>query len=206
MRYLIDREEYMIDTQKYKRITHLDETTGQEEGLVAALLRVLVQLLGAEVAGVPIRIVVLSHFAAQIYVLSKAHPIGVLFHDVAGVDLGIVVPLVGVNFHVVLPPLLAGVVGLAAGGGVVAALLEPVVHPQPLLDEGLPRVVLVFVTAGDAGPDAGPDGRARRVADGRAGVGVGEGHAHGRDAVEIGSEGLLVALGRVLVEVSHLLV
>ena len=62
---------------------------------------------------------------------------------------------------------------------------------------------LVVVAAGDAGSDSGPDGRARRVADGRAGVGVGEGHAHGRDAVEIGSEGLLVALGRVLVKISH---
>ena len=31
---------------------------------------------------------------------------------------------------------------------------------------------------------------------------VGEGHAHGRETVEVGREGLLVALGRVLVKVS----
>ena len=151
----------------------------------------------------PIRIVVVPHPAAQLNVLRKSHPIGVLLHDVADLDLWIVVPLVGVHLDVALRALLAGVVGLAAGGGVVAALLEPVVHPELLLDEGLPGVVLVVVAAGDSGPDSRPDGRARRVADGRAGMGVGEGHAHGRDAVEIGSEGLLVALGSVLVNIAY---
>ena len=108
-------------------LTHLDDATCQEQGLVVALGRVLVELVGAEIDGVPIRIVIVVHLAAQLNVLCKAHPIGVLANDVTGMDLGIVIPLIDVNLDRVGLALLTGVVGLSACGRVVATLLEPVV-------------------------------------------------------------------------------
>ena len=161
------------------------------------------QLVGTEVDGVPIRIVIVVHLAAQLNVLCESHPIGVFADDVTGMDLGIVIPLIDVNLDRVGLALLTGVIGLSACGRVIATLLEPVVQPQLLLDEWLPRIILVVVASGNAGTDTGPDGRTGRVANCGAGVRVCERHAHGRKTVEVWSQGLLVALGRVLVEVSH---
>lgn len=85
------------------------------------------QLVGTKVDGMPIRIVIIINLAAQLNVVGKAHPIGVLANDVTGMDLGIVIPLIDVNLDRVGLALLTGVVGLSARSCVVATLLKPVV-------------------------------------------------------------------------------
>mmetsp|Transcript_19199 Transcript_19199/g.38708 ORF Transcript_19199/g.38708 Transcript_19199/m.38708 type:complete len:265 (-) Transcript_19199:1653-2447(-) len=102
---------------------------------------------------------------------------------VAILDLGILVPLVGVHRCLALKVLLAvaalgAVVRLTASGDVVTVLLEVSVDAKAGTDEASPGMVAIVVAAGGGGASPGQDCGPGRVADRRGGVSVGEGDSH----------------------------
>ena len=106
--------------------------------------------------------------------------------DIIGIDLVFVMIVVPI-----LVTRIAAVIDLAGPADIVAVGSKVFVQRGKLGDV-LPPVDAVAIDTRRARPLAGHEGGARRIADGRGAVGVGEGDAAGREAVEVGRFDLLL--------------